>query len=379
MLCRDHCHYCTFAKPPARARRAVPDAGGGGRRSRAPARARACKEALFTLGDRPEERYAGGARVARPARIRVDARLRARHRHQRDRGDRAAAAPEPGRDVLRGARAAEARERVDGADAGDVARPAVGEGRPALRVAGQACRRCGCERSRMPAGSRSRSRPASSSGSARRTRARGLAVRDPRPPPSLPPHPRSDRPELPREAGNGDGRRARAGRRGVPRRGRDDTGRDGAARERAGAAEPLRRGAAAATARRGDQRLGRRVAAHARSREPRAAVAGDRVARGDDRRARQDPARATRRSIRGSRAAPIPGSAGKMRAPVAALLGDDGLAVDGAMPDPIELAGSRCHLEAPDDRAHVRQGGRGRPSRADADRRVRGDPRGETR
>src|SRR5512132_3481281 len=56
MLCRDHCHYCTFAKPPAKLERpflsieevvAVAEAG----------RMRGCKEALFTLGDRPEERY----------------------------------------------------------------------------------------------------------------------------------------------------------------------------------------------------------------------------------------------------------------------------------------------------------------------------------
>ncbi len=56
MLCRDRCHYCTFAKPPARLERpfltpeevvAVADAG----------RRLACKEALFTLGDRPEDRY----------------------------------------------------------------------------------------------------------------------------------------------------------------------------------------------------------------------------------------------------------------------------------------------------------------------------------
>src|SRR5215203_3585995 len=57
MLCRDHCGYCTFAKPPARLgtsaylapeqvleiARAGADAG--------------CSEALFTLGERPEERY----------------------------------------------------------------------------------------------------------------------------------------------------------------------------------------------------------------------------------------------------------------------------------------------------------------------------------
>jgi FO synthase len=56
MLCRDVCHYCTFAKPPAGLESpflspeevvAVAEAG----------RAAGCKEALFTLGDRPEERY----------------------------------------------------------------------------------------------------------------------------------------------------------------------------------------------------------------------------------------------------------------------------------------------------------------------------------
>ncbi|HYT30307.1 MAG TPA: bifunctional FO biosynthesis protein CofGH [Actinomycetota bacterium] len=56
MLCRDHCHYCTFAKPPSKLDRpfltpeeavAIAEAG----------RRAGCKEALFTLGDRPEERY----------------------------------------------------------------------------------------------------------------------------------------------------------------------------------------------------------------------------------------------------------------------------------------------------------------------------------
>jgi FO synthase len=56
MLCRDRCHYCTFAKPPARLDHpfleldevvSIAEAG----------RALGCKEALFTLGDRPEDRY----------------------------------------------------------------------------------------------------------------------------------------------------------------------------------------------------------------------------------------------------------------------------------------------------------------------------------
>jgi FO synthase len=56
MLCRDRCRYCTFAKPPARLDRpfltpeeAVAIAERGRRAG--------CKEALFTLGDRPEDRY----------------------------------------------------------------------------------------------------------------------------------------------------------------------------------------------------------------------------------------------------------------------------------------------------------------------------------
>jgi FO synthase len=59
-LCRDVCHYCTFARPPKRGERAyldldeVLDVAERGR-------AAGCAEALFTLGDKPELRY----RVAR--------------------------------------------------------------------------------------------------------------------------------------------------------------------------------------------------------------------------------------------------------------------------------------------------------------------------
>src|SRR2546428_10740869 len=65
MLCRDRCGYCTFAKPPARLDApylslddvlAVARAGAGAGRH----------EALFTLGEAPEERYPG-------ARARLDA------------------------------------------------------------------------------------------------------------------------------------------------------------------------------------------------------------------------------------------------------------------------------------------------------------------
>ncbi len=55
-LCRDSCHYCTFAHPPRKGEAAYlkPDEV----LAIATAGARAgCKEALFTLGDKPEERY----------------------------------------------------------------------------------------------------------------------------------------------------------------------------------------------------------------------------------------------------------------------------------------------------------------------------------
>lgn len=56
MLCRDVCHYCTFARPPIAGRRAymtmdeVLELAGR-------AEAAGCREALFTLGDKPELRY----------------------------------------------------------------------------------------------------------------------------------------------------------------------------------------------------------------------------------------------------------------------------------------------------------------------------------
>ena len=59
-LCRDVCHYCTFAHPPRKGQKAflMPDQVLDIARAGAEA---GCKEALFTLGDKPELRY----RVAR--------------------------------------------------------------------------------------------------------------------------------------------------------------------------------------------------------------------------------------------------------------------------------------------------------------------------
>ena len=56
-LCRDVCHYCTFARPPRRGEAAymTPEEAVAVARRGADA---GCTEALFTLGDKPEKRYA---------------------------------------------------------------------------------------------------------------------------------------------------------------------------------------------------------------------------------------------------------------------------------------------------------------------------------
>jgi FO synthase len=60
-LCRDRCHYCTFATVPHRLPAAYLDRDEVLAIARAGAE-RGCKEALFTLGDRPEERWPAARR-----------------------------------------------------------------------------------------------------------------------------------------------------------------------------------------------------------------------------------------------------------------------------------------------------------------------------
>ena len=55
-LCRDVCHYCTFARPPVAGRKAYMTLGEVLELART-AVAAGCREALFTLGDKPELRY----------------------------------------------------------------------------------------------------------------------------------------------------------------------------------------------------------------------------------------------------------------------------------------------------------------------------------
>ena len=56
-LCRDVCHYCTFAKAPKKIAAPFLSAAQVLEIARA-GKAAGCKEALFTLGDKPELRYA---------------------------------------------------------------------------------------------------------------------------------------------------------------------------------------------------------------------------------------------------------------------------------------------------------------------------------
>ena len=56
MLCRDKCGYCTFAQPPARLEAPYLSPEQVLRIAQKGAAA-GCHEALFTLGERPEERY----------------------------------------------------------------------------------------------------------------------------------------------------------------------------------------------------------------------------------------------------------------------------------------------------------------------------------
>src|SRR6185503_15306231 len=60
-LCRDSCHYCTFARPPAKGAAYLnPDEVVAIARAGADA---GCHEALFTLGDKPEARYEAARRA----------------------------------------------------------------------------------------------------------------------------------------------------------------------------------------------------------------------------------------------------------------------------------------------------------------------------
>ena len=273
MLCRDHCHYCTFAKPPAKLDHpfltpdevvAIAEAG----------RRMGCKEALFTLGDRPEDRYPLAARwlaergygstleYVRAMAIRVVEQTGllphlnpgvmsyedlARLKHVSASMGLMLETSSP-RLSERGGPHFNSPDKVPAVrlrtieDAGRLAIPfttgiLVGIGETPCGTSGE-------------------------------------PVRDPGGAPALPARPGGHRPELPSEAGHGDALGPRAAGTGVPRDDRRRPDRARSARQRAGAAEPVRSRPAPAAPGCRHQRLGRRVAADARSRQPRAAVAG---------------------------------------------------------------------------------------------------------
>ena len=276
-LCRDVCHYCTFAAPPKRGERAYLTAD-----EVLDDRARRRRGGLQG-GAVHARRQAGAALPGRPggagrARLRDDDRVPRAHVPARARRDRPAPAREPRRDDARRASRAARGDGVAGDHARDGLRPAVRARRPALRLAGQAPR----GPARDPAARRRGAHPVHERDPDRDRRdAAGAdrgAARDPRAARAPRAHPGGDRPELPRQAGDADG-----GPRGAVARRAALDGCGGAARARPGherpvPAEPeLRRLPAAPRGR--DQRLGRRLAGDDRPRQPGGALAGDRAAR----------------------------------------------------------------------------------------------------
>ena len=199
-LCRDVCHYCTFARGP----RAVDAAYLSPDEVLAIARAGAaagCKEALFTLGDKPELRYARGARGARPARLRDDARYLAAMCALVLRETGLLPHVNPGVMTRDDIAALRARVGVAGHDAGE--RVASGCASAAGRISARPTRsrRCGSRRSRRPA----RLQVPFTTGiligiGETRARAHRGAARDSRPARALRPHPGNHRPEFPRQA-----------------------------------------------------------------------------------------------------------------------------------------------------------------------------------
>src|SRR6202046_4898457 len=61
-LCRDVCHYCTFARPPRSGESAFMPIGDVLETAARGAKL-GCKEALFTLGDKPELRFSAARKA----------------------------------------------------------------------------------------------------------------------------------------------------------------------------------------------------------------------------------------------------------------------------------------------------------------------------
>ena len=270
-LCRDVCHYCTFARPPRRGERAFMSLDEVLAVARAGAAA-GCREALFTLGDKPELRY----RVARDelAELGCASTLEYLARAARLVMDETGLLPHLNPGVL--TRADFELLRPVSASMGmmleTVSDRLAERGGPhfgspdklpaarlrTLRLAGRGARPLhhgNPDRHRRDAGGAGRGARGDPGG-----RAAGAG---------------GDRPELPREARHEDGGRARRAARGAAL---DLRRRAGAARPAdldPGAAEPDRGLRPAARCR--HRRLGRRLAGHDRPRQSGGAVAGARA------------------------------------------------------------------------------------------------------
>ena len=160
-LCRDVCDYCTFARPPRRGERAYHD---GRRGARDRARRRGGR-----LHARRSSRSATSRSCATASRARSSRRSASRRRSSTwrtapagARRDRAAAAPQPGRDEPRRARAAASGLGVDGDHARDGLRPAVASAAGRTGPRRTSCRRVRLETIRLAGrAARSRSRAGS--------------------------------------------------------------------------------------------------------------------------------------------------------------------------------------------------------------------------
>ena len=276
-LCRDRCHYCTFVETPGHARPRGPGAVPLPRRDPRD-RPPGCRARLHRGAVHPRRPARGplarGAGLADARGLRLDAGLRAGDGDPGARGDRAAAAPQPRRDVVGGDEPAQAGLPLDGDDARDHLAPALrDQGRGPLRLAGQGPRRTGAgARGRRPPLGAVHHRPADrhrrEPHRARRVDLRAAPRRAP-----VRPRAGSDHPELPRQARHRDAPRRRPRARGVPRHDRRLPHRarpEGAA---PGAAQPGRPRGVPRPARRRRRRLGRRLPADPRPREPRAPLA----------------------------------------------------------------------------------------------------------
>ena len=197
-LCRDVCHYCTFARPPRRGERAYLREDEVLEIARAGAAA-GCHEALFTLGDKPELRY----RAAREelAALGCETTLEYLARCARLVLEETGLLPHLNPGVMTRDDLAALREgqRLAGDHARDRVRAALAPRRPALRLARQAPRRPARDDRRGRRGARAVHHRDPDRDRRDPSRADRGPAGDPRAARAPRPRPGGDRPELPRQ------------------------------------------------------------------------------------------------------------------------------------------------------------------------------------